>query len=118
MRDIFVREIELLPQILIGKADIFDLPAPYGIIDVFHHSGREFYEHWLLYFAVLNATIGLSNLIPLLPLDGGHLVIEVLAMCGIRMHPIVRRAYSLIGILIVFGCMAVQLYNGYMGGLF
>jgi membrane-associated protease RseP (regulator of RpoE activity) len=62
--------------------------SPVGVVRLFHQAGADGLatELWLL--AVINISLGLFNLIPLLPLDGGHVAIALYE--GVRSR---RRRY-------------------------
>jgi membrane-associated protease RseP (regulator of RpoE activity) len=62
--------------------------SPVGVVRLFHQAGADGLatELWLL--AIINISLGLFNLIPLLPLDGGHVAIALYE--GVRSR---RRRY-------------------------
>ena len=69
------------------------------------------------YLALLSWGLALVNLLPFLPLDGGHILFAVLER--IRRRPIAREVYervSVIGLAAVLGLFAIGLLND-LGGL-
>ncbi len=69
------------------------------------------------YIALLSWGLALVNLLPFLPLDGGHILFAVLER--IRRRPIAREVYervSMIGLAAVLGLFAIGLLND-LGGL-
>ncbi|MGI9601297.1 MAG: site-2 protease family protein, partial [Acidimicrobiales bacterium] len=49
--------------------------SPYGLVQFGNSSAESGFEGWLAFLIVINISIGIVNLIPLLPFDGGHVVI-------------------------------------------
>lgn len=62
--------------------------SPVGVVRLFHQAGQQGMPTVLWLLAVINISLGIFNLIPLLPLDGGHVAIAVYE--GIRSR---RRRY-------------------------
>jgi membrane-associated protease RseP (regulator of RpoE activity) len=60
-----------------SPTDTVRFESPVGVVRLFHQAGADGVatELWLL--AVINLSLGLFNLIPLLPLDGGHVAIAL-----------------------------------------
>ncbi|MHB1534277.1 MAG: M50 family metallopeptidase [Acidimicrobiales bacterium] len=63
--------------------------SPVGVVRLFHQAGQDGLATVLYLLAVINVSLGLFNLVPLLPLDGGHVAIA--AYEGIRSRR--RRRY-------------------------
>jgi membrane-associated protease RseP (regulator of RpoE activity) len=51
--------------------------SPVGIVPLFHQAGQDGIGTVLFLLADINLSLGIFNLIPLLPLDGGHVAIAV-----------------------------------------
>jgi membrane-associated protease RseP (regulator of RpoE activity) len=72
---------------------------------------------FLLFFVMLNVFVGMFNLIPLLPLDGGHVAIatyeRIRSRNGVRYHADVAKmlpvAYAVVAILVLVGITALYL---------
>jgi membrane-associated protease RseP (regulator of RpoE activity) len=60
-----------------SPTDTVRFESPVGVVRLFHQASADGLgtELWLL--AVINLSLGLFNLVPLLPLDGGHVAIAV-----------------------------------------
>ncbi|MBO0691670.1 MAG: site-2 protease family protein [Acidimicrobiaceae bacterium] len=87
--------------------------SPVGVVRLFHQAsaGGAATELWLL--AVINISVGLFNLIPLLPLDGGHVAIAlyegVRSRRGRRYHADVAKLLPLLYLTIgVLGFLALS----------
>jgi membrane-associated protease RseP (regulator of RpoE activity) len=51
--------------------------SPVGIVPLFHQAGQQGIGTVLFLLADINLSLGIFNLVPLLPLDGGHVAIAV-----------------------------------------
>jgi regulator of sigma E protease len=95
------------------------IASPIGIVDESSSAARQGWESYLAVLAFISLSLGLLNLLPLLPLDGGHIVFAVAEK--IRGHAIRREIYervSVIGIAVVLLLFFVGLTNdvGRLGG--
>jgi regulator of sigma E protease len=90
-----------------------------GISDVAHHTVQESVEKSLLLLALVSLSLGLINLLPILPLDGGHIFWSL--MEKLRGRPVSLRVMeraTVVGIVLVVLLMFVGLSNdiGRLGG--
>jgi regulator of sigma E protease len=95
------------------------IASPIGIVDESSSAARRGWESYLAVLAFISLSLGLLNLLPLLPLDGGHIVFAVAEK--IRGHAIRREIYervSAVGIVLVLLLFFVGLTNdvGRLGG--
>jgi regulator of sigma E protease len=95
------------------------IASPIGIVDESSSAARQGWESYLAVLAFISLSLGLLNLLPLLPLDGGHIVFAVAEK--IRGHAIRREIYervSVVGIALVLLLFFVGLTNdvGRLGG--
>jgi regulator of sigma E protease len=95
------------------------IASPIGIVDESSSAARQGWESYLAVLAFISLSLGLLNLLPLLPLDGGHIVFALAEK--IRGHAIRREIYervSVIGIAVVLLLFFVGLTNdvGRLGG--
>jgi RIP metalloprotease RseP len=63
--------------------------SPVGIVRLLHQAGQSGVATVLWLIAVLNLSLGIFNLLPFFPLDGGHVVVALYE--GVRSRP--RRRY-------------------------
>ncbi len=63
------------------------------------------------YLAIISIAIGLVNLLPLLPLDGGHFVMSTLRVLRVPLHRSAYFAYGAMGMAFVLGLFAIGLSN-------
>ena len=90
-----------------------------GISDVAHQTIQESLERSLLLLALVSLSLGLINLLPILPLDGGHIFWSL--MEKLRGRPVSLRVMeraTVLGIVLVVLLMFVGLSNdiGRLGG--
>jgi regulator of sigma E protease len=90
-----------------------------GISDVAHHTVEESVEKSLLLLALVSLSLGLINLLPILPLDGGHIFWSL--MEKLRGKPVSLRVMeraTVVGIVLVVLLVFVGLSNdiGRLGG--
>jgi regulator of sigma E protease len=95
------------------------IASPIGIVDESSSAARQGWESYLAVLAFISLSLGLLNLLPLLPLDGGHIVFALAEK--IRGHAIRREIYervSVVGIAVVLLLFFVGLTNdvGRLGG--
>lgn len=64
--------------------------SPVGVVRLLHQAGQSGMPNVLWLIAVINLSLGIFNLIPLFPLDGGHVVVALYE--GVRSRP--RRRYQ------------------------
>ena len=68
------------------------IASPIGIVDESSSAARRGWESYLAVLAFISLSLGLLNLLPLLPLDGGHIVFALAEK--VRGHAIRREIYE------------------------
>jgi regulator of sigma E protease len=89
-----------------------DVASPVGIVQASSETLEAGFREYLGILALISLSLALLNLLPLLPLDGGHIAFSLAE--GIRGRAIPRAAYeraSAIGILIVLFLFFIGLTN-------
>jgi regulator of sigma E protease len=92
------------------------IASPIGIVDESSSAARRGWESYLAVLAFISLSLGLLNLLPLLPLDGGHIVFALLEK--VRGRAIRREIYervSAVGIAVVLLLFFIGLSND-LGG--
>ncbi len=74
--------------------------SPVGIISIFQQSVAMGFQNFLLFIALVSIIVGFGNLIPLLPLDGGNVILTIVE--GIRKRPIPIRVFEIINSIGIF----------------
>jgi len=89
-----------------------DVSSPVGIVDQSSKAAERGFETYLWVLALLSLSLALLNLLPLLPLDGGHIAFSIVE--GIRGHALRREIYervSAVGIALVLLLFFIGLSN-------
>ncbi|MFO7928092.1 MAG: M50 family metallopeptidase [Candidatus Humimicrobiaceae bacterium] len=82
--------------------------SPVGIINIFQQTAQMGMQNLIVFTALVSLLISFGNLLPLLPLDGGHLV--VLAIESIRKKPIPKKVLEIVttaGIFIMVSLLII-----------
>lgn len=96
-----------------------DIASPVGIVQGSSTAAQEGVETYLWVLGLLSLSLALLNLLPLLPLDGGHIVFSLIE--GVRGRSVGREIYervSTVGIALVLILFFIGLSNdiGRLGG--
>ena len=89
-----------------------EVASPVGIVQASSETLEAGFREYLGFLALISLSLALLNLLPLLPLDGGHIAFSLAE--GVRGRAIPRAAYeraSAIGILIVLFLFFIGLTN-------
>ena len=89
-----------------------EVASPVGIVQVSSETLEADYREYLGVLALISLSLALLNLLPFLPLDGGHIVFSLAE--GIRGRAIPREAYeraSAVGIILVLFLFFIGLSN-------
>jgi len=96
-----------------------EVSSPVGIVEGSSQAIKQGFETYLWVLGLLNLSLALLNLLPLLPLDGGHIAFSVIE--GVRGRAVGREVYeraSAVGIALVLLLFFIGLSNdvGRIGG--
>jgi regulator of sigma E protease len=89
-----------------------EISSPVGIVKGSSDAAKEGTTSYLSVLALISLSIALLNLLPLLPLDGGHIVFAIVE--GIRGRAVARDVYervSVVGIALVLILFVIGLRN-------
>jgi regulator of sigma E protease len=89
-----------------------EVSSPVGIVQGSSEALEAGFRYYLEVLALISLSLALLNLLPLLPLDGGHITFSVIE--GIRGRSLGREVYervSLVGIALVLFLFAIGLSN-------
>jgi regulator of sigma E protease len=93
-----------------------DVSSPVGIVRASSQTLEAGYREYLGLLALISLSLALLNLLPFLPLDGGHIAFSIVE--GIRGRAISREAYeraSAVGIVLVLFLFFIGLSNDLSG---
>jgi regulator of sigma E protease len=89
-----------------------DISSPVGIVQGSSDAAKQGADSFLWVLGLISLSIALLNLLPFLPLDGGHIVFAIVE--GIRGRPVPRAVYervSIVGIGLVLLLFVIGLTN-------
>jgi regulator of sigma E protease len=92
------------------------LSGPVGIADVAHNQLQLGLSYYLEILAFVSMSLALLNLLPLLPLDGGHILFSLIE--GVRRRALAREVYervSVIGIAFIVLVFVIAFSNDVSG---
>ena len=97
---------------LVHKSGRDQVSSPVGIVRESAKAASAGWEPYVTLLAFISLSLGLLNLLPLLPLDGGHIAVSLVE--GIRGRAFAKEAYmriSMIGIAVVLMLFFIGLTN-------
>ena len=102
--------IENLKQLFTGKVSTNQLMGPVGISSVV--SSTEGLKEYIYIIALISLSLGVTNLLPFPPLDGGKILLLIIE--GIIRRPIkenVNNAIQMTGFIIIMALAVIVTYN-------
>ncbi|WP_420845855.1 RIP metalloprotease RseP [Nitratireductor alexandrii] len=113
---IIVRTGQFLKRFVAGREDRCQLGGPVRIADMAGKAASKGFEWLIQLVALLSVGIGVLNLLPIPPLDGGHLVFyAVEAATGRPVSERVTEAVYRVGLLLVLVFMGFVFWNDIFG---
>ncbi len=113
---IIVRTGQFLKRFAVGREDKCQLGGPVKIADMAGKAAQLGFEWLVQLVALLSVGIGILNLLPIPPLDGGHLAFY--AVEAVKGRPVSERAMEAVyrvGLFMVLGFMAFVFWNDLFG---
>jgi regulator of sigma E protease len=92
------------------------LSGPVGITGVLHSQLQVGWTWYLVILAFVSMSLALLNLLPVLPLDGGHILFSLIE--GIRGRAVAREVYervSVVGVAFILLIMVIASSNDLSG---
>ncbi len=89
-----------------------EIASPVGIVQGSSQAAEQGFEQYLWVLGLISLSLALLNLLPLLPLDGGHIAFSLIE--GIRGKAVAREVYervSMVGIAVVLLLFFIGLSN-------
>jgi regulator of sigma E protease len=108
--DILVTYVRLFGQLFSGQIPFEEARpvSPIGVVSIFQQSISMGIQNFVLFMALVSILIGFGNLLPLLPLDGGNIILLIIET--IRRKPLPQRVVEVanyFGIFLMVGLLIV-----------
>jgi regulator of sigma E protease len=110
--DISVFSLRMLGKMLLGEVSWKNLSGPVTIADFAGQSAQLGWIPYLTFLALISISLGVLNLLPIPPLDGGHLMFY--AVEALKGSPASERTVEFgqrVGIALLIVLMAFAFYN-------
>ncbi|RST86044.1 RIP metalloprotease RseP [Aquibium carbonis] len=114
--DVILRTGQFLKRFVAGREDRCQLGGPVKIADMAGKAAAKGFDWLVQLVAMLSVGIGVLNLLPIPPLDGGHLLFYAVEAASGR--PVSERVMELFyraGVLLVLAFMAFVFWNDLFG---
>ena len=107
-----VTYVKLIGMLFSGKIPFSEARpvSPIGVISIFQQSAAMGAQNFILFVALVSILLAFGNFLPILPVDGGHILIIIIE--AIRRRPVSKKAieiYSTMGIVLVVSLLLVGL---------
>ncbi|MDG6882195.1 Regulator of sigma E protease [Phocoenobacter uteri] len=104
--------IQFIGNLITGDLSIKNMGGPISMAKGAVASAETGIIYYLSFMALISVNLGVMNLFPLLPLDGGQFILLSLeAIRGKAVSQKIQQAFQQIGMLFVLGLMAFALFN-------
>jgi regulator of sigma E protease len=105
-----VTYVKLIGMLFSGKIPFSEARpvSPIGVISIFQQSAAMGAQNFILFVALVSILLAFGNFLPILPVDGGHILIIIIE--AIRRRPVSKKAieiYSTMGIVLVVSLLLV-----------
>ena len=105
--DIITNYVKLFGKLFTGQIP-FDQArpvSPIGVVSIFQQSISMGMQNFVLFLALVSILIGFGNLLPILPLDGGHIALLIIET--IRKKPIPQKVLEVTNSIGIFIMVAI-----------
>jgi regulator of sigma E protease len=105
-----VTYVKLIGMLFSGKIPFSEARpvSPIGVISIFQQSAAMGAQNFILFVALVSILLAFGNFLPILPVDGGHILIIIIE--AIRRRPVSKKAieiYGTMGIVLVVSLLLV-----------
>ena len=108
--DISIGYVKVIGMLFSGKIPLSEARpvSPIGVVSIFQQYASTGMQNFIFFVAFVSILIGFSNLIPILPLDGGNIVLIIIE--AIRRKPVPRKVleiFNFAGIFILVSILII-----------
>jgi regulator of sigma E protease len=105
-----VTYVKLIGMLFSGKIPFSEARpvSPIGVISIFQQSAAMGAQNFILFVALVSILLAFGNFLPILPVDGGHILIIIIE--AIRRRPVSKKAieiYGTMGIVLVVSLLLI-----------
>lgn len=110
--DVSISYFKLFGMLFTGKIPFSEARpvSPIGVISIFQQSASMGFQNFILFVALVSMLLAYGNFLPILPVDGGHLVILIIE--AIKRRPVSKKAvqiYNTAGMVLVVSLLIIGL---------
>ncbi len=110
--DLSITYIKLFWKLISGQIPFaYARPtSPIGVISIFQQSAAMGFQNFILFVAVVSILLAFGNFLPILPVDGGHLLIIFIE--SLRKKPISKKSleiFNTFGMIIIISLLIIGL---------
>jgi len=110
--DVSISYFKLFGMLFTGKIPFSEARpvSPIGVISIFQQSASMGFQNFVLFVALVSLLLAYGNFLPILPVDGGHLVILIIE--AIKRKPVSKKAvqiYGTAGMVLVVSLLLIGL---------
>jgi regulator of sigma E protease len=81
--------------------------SPIGVVSIFQQSVKMGFQDFIFFVALVSIMLGFGNLLPILPLDGGNIMLVVVE--SIRKRPIPKKVFEIFNSIGIFILVSILL---------
>ena len=110
--DVSISYFKLFGMLFTGKIPFSEARpvSPIGVISIFQQSASMGFQNFILFVALVSLLLAYGNFLPILPVDGGHLVILIIE--AIKRKPVSKKVvqiYNTAGMILVVSLLLIGL---------
>ena len=107
---------DTLTGLFTGRFGFQAVSGPIGTTEAIATAASDGWYPLIYFFTIISINLGIMNMLPLLPLDGGHIVFHLYEIIVRKPAPEkLRNALQLAGVVLLFGLMIVVAFKDIIG---
>ena len=107
---------DTLTGLFTGRFGFQAVSGPIGTTEAIATAASDGWYSLIYFFTIISINLGIMNMLPILPLDGGHIVFHIYEIIVRKPAPEkLRNALQLAGVVLLFGLMIVVAFKDIIG---
>ena len=107
---------DTLSGLFTGRFGLQAVSGPIGTTEAIATAAQSGWYPLIYFFTIISINLGIMNMLPILPLDGGHIVFHIYEMITRKPAPEkLRNALQLAGVVLLFGIMILVAFKDIIG---